>query len=210
MRVVRVTAFRAGLLSSTVFGLSVLILSLGLPACSGPKSFEGTVLSSNSPAAPIELHNQFGEPFSLADHQGQVVVLTFLYTNCPDVCPLTTSKLREAYEMLGDNVEDVEIAVVSVDPERDTVEAALEFSERWDMAQAWDFLVGDRERLSQVWSAYYVAATVRKDANSTAEGHLLDHSAPVYLIDRDGLMRVVFTFPFTAESLAHDVRLLLE
>ena len=209
-----------------------LLITLGLYACSSAESFEGTVLTSENPATPFRLLNQFGQPVSLADHRGKAVLLTFLYTNCPAVCPLTTSRIRDAYEMLGDDAEDVAILAVSVDPERDTVEQARAFSEQWKMTHRWEFLVGDRNELAPIWKAYYVAASTDEgsggnesniiDESHGAEGgvdslrrdivsdYLVDHSAPVYLIDRDGLMRVLFTLPFEAEALAHDVRLLLD
>ena len=159
-----------------------------------------------------------------------MVLLTFLYANCPDVCPLTASKLRDAHEAMGDASREVSILVVSVDPERDTQEEALAFSQRWDMAGVWDYLVGDRETLSAIWSAYFVAATVEEEGAPTssvlASGetgtsvealreslgreYLISHAAPVYLIDREGIMRVLFTLPFEAAALAHDVKLLLK
>ena len=227
----RVTGFLPRRTPVLVVGLITFLVALGLSACSSPDSFHGTVLTSESPAAPFELRNQFGEPVSLEDRRGRTVVLTFLYTNCPDICPLTTSLIRDAYEMLGDDAEDVAILAVSVDPERDTEQAALEFSERWRMTRNWDFLVGRRERLSEIWKAYFVAAFADQTSQAThasdtgdgsgqssgrglsrtiEQAYLVSHSAPVYLIDRDGIMRVLFTLPFEAESLAHDIRLLLE
>ena len=133
--------------------------------------------------------------------------------------------------MLGDAADGVEFLAVSVDPERDNVESALDFSSTWRMEQKWDFLVGDREHLSGIWKAYFVAAAIdehspagqARDSESGAEKtsvaalrqgivepYLVSHSAPVYLIDRDGILRVLHTLPFEAEDLAHDIRLLLE
>ena len=212
-------------------GLFALLVTLGLSACSSAETFRGTVLTSESPASSFELINQFGEPVSLEDRRGQPVVLTFLYTNCPDVCPLTTSLIRDAHEMLGDDADDVAILAVSVDPERDTQQAALDYSERWRMSGNWDFLVGQRARLTEIWKAYFVAASVDESSHAAQAtgaggglaqdsvkglsqaiegGYLVSHSAPVYLVDQDGVMRVLFTLPFEAEDLAHDVRLLLE
>ena len=227
----RVTGFLPKRTPARVVGLLALLMAMGLLACSSPESFRGTVLTSESPAAPFELTNQFGESVSLGDRRGRPVVLTFLYTSCPDVCPITTSLVRDAYEMLGDDAEDVAILAVSVDPERDTEQAALEFSERWRMTRKWDFLVGQREGLSDIWRAYFVAASIDEDphpgqATDAGSGsgqdsvrglsrdieqpYLISHSAPVYLIDQDGIMRVLFTLPFEAEALAHDIRLLLD
>ncbi len=217
-------------LSASAAVLAACLLYLAAAAC-GPTQFSGTLLTSESPAASFELRNQFGETVSMADRRGRVVVLTFLYTACPDICPLTAERLRAAYELLGEAEEDVSMLVVSVDPERDTEEAALAYSKKWGMERRWDYLVGDRDSLSATWRAYFVAASVEdgggavpatrpegEAGKSGVEGlreaidrrHLISHSAPVYLVDREGAMRVLFTLPFEAADLAHDVRLLLE
>ena len=217
------------------FGLGALLLAAALMGCSvsEPDELAGTELTAANPASPFELHNQFGQAVSLSDYQGSLLVLTFLYTNCPDVCPLTTSQLRDTHAALGDDADDVRFAAVSVDPERDSVDAALEYSQRWDMADKWDFLVGEREQLSGVWKAYYLDPFVDHDEDKrrthitqTGDDHdrgasanaprqdlgeyLVSHSAPVYLIDREGRMRVVFTSPLEPEAIAHDIRLLLK
>ncbi len=217
-------------LSASAAVLAACLLCLAAAAC-GPTQFSGTLLTSESPAASFELRNQFGETVSMADRRGRVVVLTFLYTACPDICPLTAERLRAAYELLGEAEEDVSMLVVSVDPERDTEEAALAYSKKWGMERRWDYLVGDRDSLSATWRAYFVAASVEdgggavpatrpegEAGKSGVEGlreaieerYLVFHSGPVYLIDREGAMRVLFTLPFEAADLAHDVRLLLE
>ena len=224
------TGTRPPTLSASAAVLAACLLCLAAAAC-GPTQFSGTLLTSESPAASFELRNQFGETVSMADRRGRVVVLTFLYTACPDICPLTAERLRVAYELLGEAAEDVSMLVVSVDPERDTEEAALAYSKKWGMERRWDYLVGDRDSLSATWRAYFVAASLEdgdgavpatrpegEAGKSGVEGlreaieerYLVFHSGPVYLIDREGAMRVLFTLPFEAADLAHDVRLLLE
>ena len=165
---------------------------------------------------------------ALSDYAGRVTVLTFLYTNCPDVCPIVTAQLRDALALLGDDAGEVAFAAVSVDPRRDTVAEALAFSEKWRMTDSWDFLVGDEETLSSVWKAYHIDPALDDEAREahgekqsqpvgvkasreeTARRSLVIHSAPVYIIDRQGRLRALFTLPFEPESLVHDVRLLLD
>ena len=121
------------------------------------------------------------------------------------------------------------IVVVSVDAERDTVEAALTYSEAWQMQDTWSYLVGMEEELRPVWDAYYVDpvridasedGTDAEDGNGDISGvdalyegvklrYTVTHSAPVYLIDRAGLSRVIFTLPMDPADIAHDVNLLL-
>lgn len=203
----------------------IALLSLLSVACStAPLPFKGTRLTAEAPAFSFVLHDQFGEETGLNNHRGKVVILTFLYTNCPDVCPITTSQLRSAREMLGDSADDIAIIAVSVDPERDTTEAAHQFSERWRMTDSWSYLVGTEDELRPVWKAYYLDPAIPNSRSEehaddsriaggvdahVAESYLVIHSAPIYLIDQDGNMRVVFTLPFETEDLVHDIELLL-
>ena len=192
----------------------------------------GTQLSGTDPAPSFQLQDQFGETVSLADYSGKVTVLTFLYTYCPDICPIVAGYLKSVHRMLDEQAADVAIVAITVDPERDTVERAYEYSERWGMVENWAFLVGDEEQLSRVWQAYYLAppavlhavdeqsddsgdetsqsGSVATLSPEIASKYLVDHSAPVYLIDRKGLMRVLFTLPFDPADLVHDIRLLLD
>ena len=211
---------------------TIVLLSLPLSACAKTAPMLGTVLTSSDPAPSFRLSNQFGQPVKLADYRGKVVVLTFLYTYCPDICPIVTSHLRETYRMLGDDSRQVAFVAISVDPERDTVQRAHDYSEEWGMLEKWAYLVGDAEQLSSLWRAYYIGpavdervrndqreaaahsdvphpASVEELGQNIAARYTVTHSAPVYLIDREGRMRVLFTLPFDPSALAHDVRLLL-
>ena len=224
---------RSGSLRLTSLG--AILLAIVLTGCSSsPVEFLGTELTSASPATPFELTDQFGQTARLSDYEGKVVLLTFLYTNCPDICPVVTSQLRDAHEMLGSVADEVVFVAISVDPERDSVEAARAFSESWEMTDNWVFLVGDEEELSPIWKAYYldpaINAQSREDADTHAEDvriqstrrggvsalrqdiesrYLVIHSTPVYLIDREGIMRVVSTPPLDIDSLVHDIKLLV-
>ena len=191
----------------------------------------GTELVAANAAPGFQLHDQFGQPAGLADYAGKVVALTFLYTSCPDICPVVTSQLRQAHDMLSDEASEVAFVAISVDPERDTVERAHEYSQDWGMLERWAFLTGGREELEPVWKSYFLDPFVNRRSEEvhptpaaggrTGQGgvqalrqgiaapYLVDHSAPVYLIDREGRMRIVFTPPLEPQSIVHDIRLLL-
>ena len=205
--------------------VAVMLLAAVAGCSSSEDALAGTVLTSSDPAPPFDLEDQFGRPVSLADHRDKVVVLTFLYTSCPDICPIVASHLKETYEALGGDVDRVGFVVISVDPARDTVERALAYSEQWEMADRWSFLVGSEDQLAPVWKAYYIDPAPapaedgqdhQRDNGSGSVDALreqlftISHSAPVYLIDRDGLLRALFTPPLDLEAIAHDVRLLLD
>ena len=199
-----------------------------LGGCSDDQSepeFNGTVLKGAEPSPPFDLTNQVGQAVSLESFQGRVVVLTFLYTYCPDVCPIITSQLRDVQDQLAEDGSGVEFVAISVDPERDTVEAAQDYLRRWKIEEEWQYLVGDRATLEPIWESYFVdpyaedsdkqVATPEPrgavDALSAAitERYLVIHSAPVFLIDREGSRRVVFTSPLSPEEIVQDVRRLL-
>lgn len=218
------------LIMGVIAGAGLLTL-----ACAGPfapDSFKGTVLNGNNVAPDFRLTDQFGEPASLADFRGKVVLLTFLYTGCPDVCPVAANHLREARQALSEaGGGDAAIVVVSVDPEGDSVEAALAYSERWGMAEGWAYLTGEEDALRAVWDAYYIDPYLHgpgRDSAAAGDGHSrqggqasgggasglaarsgrIIHSAPIYLIDAEGVMRVAFTLPFETADLVNDARLL--
>ena len=206
------------------------VTSLALSGCDSDQAdaeFTGTVLKNTEPSPQFSLTNQTGQTVTLESLRGRVVVLTFLYTHCPDVCPIVTSQLRETQEQLsGDNGSDVEFVAISVDPERDTVEAAREYLDRWKLADQWQYLVGDSSALEPIWESYFVdpyAEEPRGGASTPeprgavdalgaaiAERYLVIHSAPVFLIDRDGRRRVVFTSPLEPSDIAQDIRTLLK
>ncbi len=194
-----------------------LLLALAWFACSGSESLEGTVLDPPQPAPSFQLQNHLGRTVSLSDYAGDVVLLTFMYTQCKDICPIIASRLRDAHRLLGDDAKDVAFVVISIDPARDTVLEAYAFSEKWGMLENWDFLVGEEERLRPIWAAYYIDPSPEESAEAQAGGvydalehdYDVNHSGPVYLIDRKGAMRAVFTLPMDPGDIAHDLRALL-
>ena len=214
----------------------VLIVSV---ACSGPAAFHGTALEPDDVAPGFRLRDQFGGTVQLSESAGKVVVLTFLYTSCPDVCPITTETLRRTHNLLGEDAGLVDFLAITVDPERDSVDRAYQYSLEKDMQDKWSFLVGTEEELVPVWRAYWLdpvrgesggsdglrdgdhgerpggAKQNAHDTDSAARtlsgGYLISHTAPVYLIDRRGYRRVIFTdLSLDPGALVHDIRLLIK
>ena len=226
-RAIRLAPYQAHtLVPALLIVVGVLILVGGCGTDQPAPEFNGTVLKGAEPSPSFNLTNQTGQAVSLESLQGCVVVLTFLYTYCPDVCPIITSQLRDVQDLLPDDGSGVEFVAISVDPERDTVEAAHDYLRRWKIEEDWQYLVGDRATLEPIWESYFVdpygedageqAATPEPrgavDALSAAiaERYLVIHSAPVFLIDQEGRRRVVFTSPLDPEEIAQDVRTLLQ
>src|SRR5712692_6424121 len=118
---------------------------------------QGTDLGS-VPAPDFRLKDQFGKQVSLSQFKGKPVVLTFLYTHCPDVCPVTADKLHIVMQNLGSDAQRVTMLAVSMDPKGDTTAAALNFSKVHRLVDYWHYLVGTHDELAPVWSSYSVDA----------------------------------------------------
>jgi len=144
-----------------------------------------------------------GKAVTLSSQRGKVVVLSFLYTHCPDVCPLTAERFRQAQQKLTDAERDRTVFVaISVDPRQDTPEAVQGFARDHGLGQNFLFLVGGQAQLQPVWSAYGIR--IETDPAATGVGH----SDAIYLLDRKGQARVLVHSDVTAEALAGDVKVL--
>lgn len=166
-----------------------------------PSGLQGTNLGATT-APNFRLTDQFGKQISLSQFKGQPVVLTFLYTHCPDVCPLTAEKLHATVEALGSQAQHVAILAVSVDPKGDTPASVMNFSNTHHMLNSWHYLTGTEQQLSPVWSAYSMYASV-------ATANTVDHSTGLYVIDKQGKEQVFLSDTFAPSQLETDLKLLL-
>ncbi|MFI5267889.1 MAG: SCO family protein [Chloroflexota bacterium] len=168
----------------------------------------GGVFSDMPPAPDFSLRDQNGQTVTMSQLKGKVVALTFLYTHCPDVCPLMASQLAAADQRLGADAKNVEIVSVSVDPVGDTLPSVKKFTEDHNLAgQAnWHYLMGSPGQLQPVWEAYHVGSS------ATSEGAIqgVDHSALVYLTDTTGRLRVILSSNFTVSDFVQDAQALLK
>jgi protein SCO1/2 len=179
---------------------SVWIAALILGACATPK-LAGTELGATAAPDFTLTDGLTGRAVSLAAQKGQVVALTFLYTSCPDVCPLTAARFRAAQDELGPSASGVTFIAISVDPDRDTPQAVRDFSAAHGLSANWYYLVGGRAQLAPVWAAYGIGV----QAGSTT----VTHNDAVYLIDRSGRERALLHSEDLATDLASDLRVLL-
>ena len=170
-----------------------------------PHSFSGMVLQSPQPARNFTLTAHTGEEVSLNDFRGKVVALFFGYTNCPDVCPTTLAELKQAHGALADLGDELQVLMVSVDPERDTVEKMAAYVPSFNASFLG--LTADEEAIAEV-AAYYGVFFQRAESES-ALGYLVDHSSSVLVIDKEGYLRVVFPFGTPGEQMASDFRYLI-
>ena len=157
----------------------VLIFGLALVSVAAWLTFSGPgAPPPSSIGAPFRLMGSDGKTVSDADLKGEVVVMFFGYTHCPDVCPTTLFEVSELFRKLGEGAK-VRGVFVSVDPERDTPEILKDYLGSFDKRIIG--LSGDRAALEPMLKAYRVYA--RKNPAANGE-YSMDHSAIVYLLDK--------------------------
>lgn len=169
--------------------------------------FSGRAIDPPLPAPDFTMIDHHRRPFTLADRRGQVVVLFFGYTNCPDVCPATLGQFKRAKLLLGDEARDVQFLFVTVDPDYDSPERLAAYVGAVDP----DFLGlwASPEDLEPVLADYGVFVE-RMPAEESPVGYWVTHTASSYVIDRAGRLRLQEPFESSPEALAADLRLLLD
>jgi protein SCO1/2 len=161
------------------------------------------LLTPPRPAPALALRNYTGQMVNLAALRGDAVFVTFLYTHCPDVCPLIAASLAAAQRDLGPLANRVRMIAVSVDPKGDTPRTIRPFLAARDALGRLDYLIGSRAQLLPVWKRWGVAVTLNGRTNSAG------HSALVFAITPAGQVVELFPANFTPEEIVHDVPLLL-
>ncbi|MFN8661976.1 MAG: SCO family protein [Thermomicrobiales bacterium] len=168
--------------------------------------YHGGVFSPANPAAPLNLTDMNGQPFSLDQLKGDVALVYFGYTTCPDVCPTTLTDFQAVKDDLGPNADRVKFVMVTIDPERDTEAKLKEYLAFFDP----EFIGvrGDAAQTEQFKQDYGITVK-RVEYPDSATRYLLDHSALVYVIDPEG--RLLLTFPYGTDPalIAQDVKHLL-
>lgn len=183
-----------------------VLLVVAAGAC-GPAEpeFYGTPRPEVGPPEEFTLTDQYGEPYRLADHRGQVVLLFFGFAHCPDVCPVTLSNWARVEEALAGD-DDVEFVFVTVDPERDTIERLREHLKIF--SDNFRGLTGTEEQLTPVYERFGIFRK-KISFSSSAMGYVVDHSTVMLLLDREGKVRLTFPFDADPDEIVHDVRRLL-
>ncbi len=162
--------------------------------------FYGTLALPAKPAPPIHLRNYSGQPVSLSQYRGKAVLVTFLYANCPDICPLIASNLRVALNMLGRRDSEVQVIAVSVDPRGDTPANVARFVSDHEMTGRMQYLIGSAAELAPTWAAWNVGSE-----REVGQPQLISHSALVYGISASGKLTTIYPATFEPSEIAHDV-----
>lgn len=170
---------------------------------------------SSVSAQSLPVNDKLGGAFELAstregvagvqDFSGKVVLLNFGYTSCPDVCPMVLARLSQLHKQLGAAANEVQTAFVTVDPETDTVDALTSYLRFFNG----DFVgfSGSEQSIATVAKQYGV---VFMEEAPTAEGQpRFAHSDFVYLLDRQGRIRKVYSTADSLQDMQTDIRTLL-
>jgi len=178
----------------------------GCDKIAGSKTpFNGIDVTGAAMGRELKLTDFNGTPRSLADFRGKVVVVTFGYTQCPDVCPTTLADLSSAVKKLGADGSRVQVLFVTVDPRRDKPELLKQYVPAFN--PGFLGLYGDEAATKKATGEFKVYAQERP--GKTAETYTVDHTAQTFAFDREGRLRLVFGYGATPEAMASDFRILL-
>jgi cytochrome oxidase Cu insertion factor (SCO1/SenC/PrrC family) len=142
-----------------------------------PVQLSGTMIEHPGPAPDFTLTDQDGRPFHMADSRGKVVVMSFLYTHCTDLCPYVAVKMKSARAELGTDADNAVFVAVTTDPERDTQKVLDAYTRSVGLAGSWHFLTGTLPEVKAVWFSYGVGVDIQKTPSKDdggSEGNATD------------------------------------
>ena len=185
--------------------LLILLLALGLAACSKDVKWKLLNLTGVMPKLQFHLHDDQGQPVTADKYRGKIVMLYFGYTHCPDVCPTTMAKMGQALSSLGTDAKKVRVLFVSVDPARDKPKQLKNYTAAFSPEM--DGLSGTQKQLRALTKRYRVTYGYGKpDKEGNYE---VTHSSAVFVFDTKGNTRLMAQSDTTADAMAHDLRLLI-
>jgi protein SCO1/2 len=185
------TAFAASL----IVGLLIMFWAMGgLSKVAQPAAIGG----------PFQLTDQNGKAVTDKSLKGKPTLIFFGYTHCPDVCPTSLFEISEVLRVMGKDADKINAVFISVDPERDTPATMKDYLSSFDPHL--EGLSGDPAETAKVISSYrvYAKKVPTKDGDYT-----MDHTALIYLMDRDGKFVSPFNLKRTPEEAAADLKRLL-
>jgi protein SCO1/2 len=168
-------------------------------------SFLGNELSPPKQAPSLALSNYLGQHVNIAQYRGKALLVTFIYSHCPDVCPLIVANLRVAQNLMGaKTAAKTQVIAVSVDSHGDTPQTVAAFLKVHEMTGRMQYLIGSPKELGQTWHTWGVGS--ERDAS---QPELVNHSALVYGITASGVLKTVYIgSSFKPSEIAHDAPLL--
>jgi protein SCO1/2 len=191
-----------------ILAIAILIgasVTYGFLTSTRRHTFQGSLIENPSPAPDIVLTDQESQPFRLSDQKGSVVLAFFGYTNCPDECPATLADFGKIRARLGGKADRVKFVFITTDPQRDTPAQIKRYLANFDPGIVG--LTGSEPDLEKAWSGYGVYQ--EQAGHAGPDDYLVDHTSRVYLIDKQGNLRVTYMFGTASEAIASDVAYVL-
>jgi protein SCO1/2 len=185
----------------------LLLLMLGITAgcAASGQTLHGNVYENPGQAPDFTLPSTTGTDFTLSGETGNLVLLYFGYTFCPDICPATLAQLRLVISDANVDPSQMRVVMITVDPARDTLPVLKEYLARFN--PAFIGLRGEGTQLERVLAAYGVYAAI--DPESDPENYLMTHTARVFLIDPNGQLVTNYSFDTPLEDIQQDIENLL-
>jgi protein SCO1/2 len=193
-RALRLLVIFAAFFAGLVLCLGVIVLA------GGPGGVTGGIKTA-AIGGPFRLIDQNGEPFSDQDLRGKSFLVFFGFTHCPDVCPTTLFEISEIMRNLGSDADRTAALFITVDPERDTPQAMQDYMSSFDPhVRALTGEVADVAAVAKAYRVYY-----RKVPLESGD-YTMDHTAIVYLMDKEGQFVSPFNMRRTADVAAAELR----
>jgi cytochrome oxidase Cu insertion factor (SCO1/SenC/PrrC family) len=212
-------AARAGAGSIVTRRAAVAAVLAGLALLTGCNNNKMQLVGSdlgNIAAPDFTLTDQTGATVRLSGEKGKAVVVCFIYTSCPNICPIIAASLHQSYIMLKPATQaKVAFLAVTVDPLRDTPDALRQFTgvHSFTGVAAWHALYGDQATLATIWSSYGIdTGTIQKEVNHDLSGGTApltqSHTDAIYVIDPKGKERVLLHSDFLPADMAKNLETL--
>lgn len=200
-----------------IFLLLLLILGWGLAAYlylnyQNKDNFHGKIYHRQAPRFTLTGHD--GNKVRLDQFHDKIVLISWGYSNCPDICPITLANLNKVMELLGENTNDVQVLFITVDPERDNPDRMAEYVPYFN--NNFIGLTGSQEEIDEVAQNYVVTivkhpAVYGRGRYDTWDRYLMTHTNTIHLIDKNG--RLFLTYPHhlhDSKLIAQDIKKLLQ
>lgn len=203
VRIARLPSRRRALAMAT----SMLAGGVWLAGCSPQApTFKSTDITGATFAQGLKLTDHNGQLRTLTDFQGQVVVVFFGFTQCPDVCPTSMLTMAEVKRLMGEQGKRLQVLFITVDPERDTLPLLKAYMANFDPT----FLAlrpepAEMKAVADSFKVYY-----RKVEGATPTSYTMDHSAGKYIFDTNSAVRLFSAYGTEAGVIAEDILTLLK
>ncbi|MDJ0954908.1 MAG: SCO family protein [Acidimicrobiia bacterium] len=189
--------------------LLLALLALVASACSSePEELSGFVRTPLPSVAGIALPDGSagGEPLQMVAAEGELLLVYFGYTECPDICPTTLADIRNALREIGDDAERISLAMETIDIDRDTEEIVTAYVRSF-VPDAHGLRAPDDATLRAAADAFGADYSVVINEEGVYE---VGHTAHTYAVNDEGLILVTWAFGTEPEIMAQDLRLLLK